>query len=117
MLIQPATKWRLPADMVDFLLLPATMHATATGGKKMRRRPVMALALAILFTGPSFGRAAQAQDSESRIGAAAAVRGSVQLAALGPARAGANRVIGVNITSGTDFFLRDRIESGPDSGM
>lgn len=83
----------------------------------MRCRTVLALALASLFTVPMLGATAQAQDSESRIGAAAAVRGSVQLAALGPARAGASRAIGVNITSGTDFYLRDRIESGPDSGM
>jgi hypothetical protein len=65
------------------------------------------------------GGAACAQNAafEDRVGTAAAVRGNVNLAALGPSPRGAGRPVGIVLASGASFFMGDKIESAVDAGI
>lgn len=81
-------------------------------------RPVVALAMALAFcVGAVAPPAGAQQPGDGRVGTAAAVRGAVQLAALGPAPAALVRQVGTVVTSGSPLFLGDAIESGPGAGL
>lgn len=81
-------------------------------------RPVVALAMAFAFCVSIIAPPASAQQlGDGRVGTAAAVRGAVQLAALGPAPTTLVRQVGTVVTSGSPLFLGDAIESGPGAGL
>ncbi len=73
----------------------------------------LSLALSMVATTPSGAQ----QPGDGRVGTAAAVRGAVQLAALGPAPTTLVRQVGTVVTSGSPLFLGDAIESGPGAGL
>lgn len=81
-------------------------------------RPVVALAMAFAFCVGALAPPSSAQQpGDGRVGTAAAVRGAVQLAALGPAPTALVRQVGTVVTSGSPLFLGDAIESGPGAGL
>ena len=81
-------------------------------------RSVVAIALALPFWMGALAPQAFAQQAgDGRVGTAAAVRGTVQLAALGPAPTTIARQVGTVVTSGSPLFLGDAIESGPGAGL
>lgn len=73
----------------------------------------MAVALPLVAATPSLAQ----QPGDGRVGTAAAVRGAVQLAALGTAPTALVRQVGTVVTSGSPLFLGDAIESGPGAGL
>lgn len=73
----------------------------------------MSLALSMVAATPSGAQ----QPGDGRVGTAAAVRGAVQLAALGTAPTALVRQVGTVVTSGSPLFLGDAIESGPGAGL
>ena len=83
-----------------------------TGALMKRIATSLVLALSLLA-----GAAQSQQPGDGRVGTAAAVRGSVQLAALGPAPTALVRQVGSVVASGAPLFLGDAIESGPGAGL
>ncbi|MFZ9634921.1 MAG: hypothetical protein ACO3EK_13910, partial [Alphaproteobacteria bacterium] len=81
-----------------------------------RSAAVLAIALAS-WVGAAAAPSGAQQPGDGRVGTAAAVRGAVQLAALGPAPPSLARQVGTVVTSGSPLFLGDAIESGPGAGL
>ncbi|MEY4679821.1 MAG: hypothetical protein RLZZ276_1470 [Pseudomonadota bacterium] len=81
-----------------------------------RSAAVLAIALAS-WVGAAAAPSGAQQPGDGRVGTAAAVRGAVQLAALGPAPTSLARQVGTVVTSGSPLFLGDAIESGPGAGL